>query len=371
MSKKIAFVADIHRGVPGRGPDINYSCRVVREYCKAANIDVVVVLGDLFHNRESLAIDVLQDAVDFHEEAAQKYDQKWITFPGNHDMFLRHSWQINSIAPMRKYLTYIDDVKLLTLNDRRFWVLPFITFEKSFMRVLRKIEEKYEEGDTLLTHIGVRGATLNTCFLLKDWSVVTFETSKFKRIYTGHFHSKQQLGDGLEEPTVWYPGSLIPFKFDEGDIAHGFYVYDTDTQTHKFVNIWKAGEKLLPGEKPPPQFCTLLDDLLESKTEAEVKNNIIRVALQRPHTQEEKRRIKDRLLELGAARVGWWDMTQTLDRKPETIMTVDQPNRNLFKAWLDVDKKGVQGLDPAILDKTHDDVVHEGDELYAVEESEV
>jgi DNA repair exonuclease SbcCD nuclease subunit len=369
MSKKVIFTADIHRGVPGRDGDINYACRVVREYAKAANIDVIVVLGDLFHNRENLAINVLQQAVDFHEEAAQKYDQKWVTFPGNHDMFLRHSWRINSVAPMRKYLTYIDDVKLLTLEDKRFWILPFITFEKSYMKVLRRLEDQYEEGDVLLTHIGVRGASLNTCFLLKDWSIVNFEYSKFRKIYTGHFHSRQQLGDGVEQPAVFYPGSLIPFKFDEGDIAHGFYVYDLDTGTHKFVNLWKAGEKFFPGEKAPPQFHTFLDENLNDKTAAECKGNIIRVALQRQYTQEEKRKAKDWLMELGAASVRWWDMTQRLDKKPGEVTA--QPHRNLFKAWLDVDKKGVQGLDPAILDKAHDDVVHEGDELYAVEESEV
>lgn len=367
----VIFTADIHRGVPGRNQDISYACRVVREYAKMANIDTVIVLGDMFHNRENLAIDVLQEAVDFHEEAAQKYDQKWITFPGNHDMFLRHSWRINSLAPMRKYLTYIEDVKLLTLDDRRFWILPFITFEKSYMRVLRRLEDRYEEGDTLLTHIGVRGATLNTCFLLKDWSVVTFEQSKFKRIYTGHFHSKQQLGDGVEEPTVWYPGSLIPFKFDEGDVAHGFYVYNTETQTHKFVNIWKAGEKFFPDEKAPPQFCTFLDNLLESKTTAEVKGNIVRVAMQREYTTDEKKKIKDHLTDLGAVSVRWWNMTQTLDKRPQEISVSVEPNRNLFKAWLDIDKKGVQELDQAVLHKAHDDVVHEGDELYAVEEAEV
>lgn len=372
MSKKIIFTADIHRGVPGRDQDIDYSCRVVREYAKAANIDLIIVLGDLFHNRENLAINVLQQAVDFHEEAAQKYDQNWLTFPGNHDMFLRHSWQINSIAPMRKYLTYIDDVKLLTIEDKRFWVLPFITFEKSYMRVLRQVEKQYEEGDVLLTHIGVRGATLNTCFLLKDWSVVTFDYSKFKKIYTGHFHSKQQLGvgDGVQ-PTVWYPGSLIPFKFDEGDIAHGFYVYDLDTGTHKFVNIWKAGEKLLPGETPPPQFCTFLDELIDGKTVDDVKGNIIRVAMQREYTQEEKRKVKERLVEMGAASVRWWNMAQKLERESSGHVTSVQPNRDLFKAWLDIDKKGSQGLDMGVLNKVHIDVVYEGDELYAIEESEV
>lgn len=363
----VIITADIHRGVPGRNQDINWSCRVVREYARVANIDIVLVLGDMFHNRETLAIDVLQDAADFHEEAAVKYDQKWITFPGNHDMFLRHSWQVNSIAPMRKYLTYIDGVKILTIDDKRFWILPFISLEKSFMRVLRRVEERHEEGDVLLTHIGVRGATLNSCFLFKDWSVVNFEFSKFKRVYTGHFHSKQQVdGAGSE---VFYPGSLIPFKHDEGDVPHGFYVYNTDTGQHKFINIWKAGAKLLPGEKAPPQFYTFLDELLPNKTEAEVRNNIIRVALQKKYTNEEKRRVKDQLMEMGAVRVGWWDMTQKLEKHPQQrVETSALPTRNLFHAWTDLDTKGVAGLDKQILNQVHDDVVHEGDELYAAEE---
>lgn len=366
---KIALVADIHRDVPGRGDDIDYACRVVMEYCKVANIDVVVVLGDLFHNRETLDIDTLQRAADFHEEAA-KNDQKWIVFPGNHDMFLRHSWMINSVAPMRKYLTYINDVKLLQIADQRFWVLPFVALERSFMRTLRRVEERHEEGDILLTHIGVRGATLNTCFLLKDWSVVTFEHSKFKRIYTGHFHSKQQLGENPDEPRVWYPGSLIPFKFDEGDVAHGFYVYDTDTRDHKFVNIWKAGAKLLPGRTPPPQFCTLLDEMLDKKTEADIKGNICRVAMNRDYTENERRDIKSRLLDLGALSVRWWNMAGKLEKPPESRLTTVEPSRNLFKSWLDIDKKGAAGLDLAILDRAHTDVVHEGDELYSVEGTE-
>lgn len=370
---KIALVADIHHGVPGRLHDTIWSCRVVREYCKAAGIDVVIVLGDLYHNRESLAIDVLQAVVQFHQETAEKYDQKWITFPGNHDMFLRHSWHINSLVPMSKYLTVINDVKLLEIADKRFWVLPFIQHERSFMKVLRRIEERHEEGDVLLTHIGVRGATLNTCFLIKDWSHVTFEKSKFKQIYTGHFHSKQQLGEG-DEPTVWYPGSPIPFKFDEGDIGHGFYVYDTDTSTHKFVNIWKAGAKLLPlapGETAPPQYCTLLDELLDTKTPEDVRGNIVRVALQRDYSDNEKSKIRDTLTQMGAATVRFWNMAQKMEKRQEQLVAAEQPAKHLFRAFVDADKKGLVGLDvDGILMKAHEDVTQEGDDLYSREETD-
>ncbi len=213
---KIAITADIHFGVQGRTTDILWACKVLREYCKIFNISTVIILGDLYHNRSSIDIDIMCVTANFFEECAEKYDQKWIVFPGNHDMYLRHSWEVTSLVPLRKHLTVIEDVKLLTLDDKRFWILPFIQHERSYMKVLKAIEQQYEKGDILLTHIGVRGAILNTCFLLKDWSHVEFEHSKFERVYTGHFHSSQNVNE-----KVWYPGSLIPFKFDEGDVPHG------------------------------------------------------------------------------------------------------------------------------------------------------
>jgi DNA repair exonuclease SbcCD nuclease subunit len=362
----IAFIADIHLGVSGRLTDSLWGLRVVREYCKKAKIDVVVILGDLFHNRESLGIDVLFATTEFFEETERVYNQRWIALLGNHDMFLRHSWEINSLAPLRKHLTIIDDIKLLKIDDRRFFVLPFIQHERAYMKVLKKLEEQYEWGDVLLTHIGVRGSTLNSCFLLKDWSVVQFDYSRFKQVYTGHFHLRQTVNE-----RVFYPGSLIPFKFDEGDEAHGFYVYDLVEQTHKFINIWKAGAIFFPNEIPPPQFHTFLDENLHEKTELEVKHNNIRVMLQKEYTKEEKRAMKDRLCELGAKKVSTLNSFMKIEKTYREVLETRPAQANLFRTWIESDKKGTKDLDLDLLHKLHEDIVHEGDELYTAEEVEL
>jgi DNA repair exonuclease SbcCD nuclease subunit len=358
---RVIFTADIHFGVTGRLQDILFACRVMREYAKKAKIDTVVVLGDLFHDRQSLGIDVLNAACKFFEETKEQYGQQWIVFPGNHDLFLKHSWEITSLVPMRRHLTVIDDVKTLMLDDQRFIVLPFITYEKSYMKVLRRIAERCEPTDKLLTHIGVNGSTLNTCFLLKDWSIVSFEDMPFERVYTGHFHSKQRVGN------VYYPGSPIPFKFDEGDVAHGFYVYDTEENDHKFINIWKAAAKLIPDEVAPPQFCTILDEQLEGLEQSDVSNNMIRVALQKEYTDHEKNEIKGRLHEMGARRVRWMDLNKSDIEKNEQI-TANFETKDLFRAWTQKDEKGVKDLDVGLLNKLHDEVAQEGDEIYALEE---
>ena len=363
----VGITADIHFGVPGRTEDILWACRVMREYCADNDIDTMFILGDLYHNRQAIEIDVNSQVAKFFEETKEGYNQQWIVFPGNHDMFLRHSWAVNSLTPLRKHLTVIEDIKLLDVDGQRFWILPFITYEKAYMRVVNSIikhKEFRENEDILLTHIGVRSATLNTCFLLKDWSSVTFEYATFKRVYTGHFHSKQQVGEN-----VWYPGSPIPFKFDEGDVAHGFYVYDTKAGGHKFVNIWKAGTKYFPDTPQPPQFMTILD---ESISNADVAGAMVRVALQRDFTNDEKSVMKQELINKGAKNVRWMEIKQ---KKDEAERITEEPtpalHHNLFMAWTDRDSKNIKDLDRSMLNRCNDEVMHEGDELYVVESSEL
>jgi DNA repair exonuclease SbcCD nuclease subunit len=361
---QVAITADIHFGVPGRLSDLLWSVKVIREYCHRAGVDVVFICGDLFHDRQSIAIDVLAHVIDFFEETRQEYNQNWIVFPGNHDMFLRHSWNINSLSILRNYLTVIDDIKAVKVDDRRFIILPFITYELAYLKVLSKIHRKiYEDGDVLLTHIGVSQATLNTCFMLKHWSLINFYNSRFHRIYTGHFHSKQEINEH-----VYYPGSPIPFKFDEGDVPHGFYVYDTTADTHRFINIWKAGAKFFPEEKPPPQFYTIPEENIKDLIPNDVHNGIVRVAIQSDRTREEKRIIKESLLQLGAQSVRILDLTQKVESKPNIASA---PSKDLFKTWVEQDDKGVKDLNLTLLHKLNNEIINEGDERYSVEESDI
>jgi DNA repair exonuclease SbcCD nuclease subunit len=355
---KIVLLADVHMGAGGRQGDILWALRTTREYCKNNNITEIIILGDLFHDRQSISIEVLCDAYDFFK-SCKDLGQQWIVFPGNHDMFLKYSWNVNSLRPFSDVLTIIDAVKILEIDDQRFWIVPFIYSESAYMRVLNKIEEQYEPGDVLLTHIGVKSASLNICFLLQDWSVVDFEDSKFDRVYTGHFHIRQQVGGN-----VWYPGSLIPFKFDEGDTEHGFYVYDIKERDHQFVNIWKTGRKLLPKETTPPQYCTFHDSLLDEKKADEVENNYIRVATTREYSPNEKDEIRSTLMSMGARRVTFMDLV-----KHDEVVCEDEVSEvvdmgSIFRDYVESDGKHTKDLRLNLLLKLDREIREEGDEIY-------
>lgn len=354
---KIILTADVHAGVPGRLQDILWSCRVIDEWCYRNDIDTAFVLGDLLTDRKSLELDVACGIYDFLTNS-KKRGLNWYTFPGNHDMFLKHSWEINSLRPLSGVLNVIEQVKLLELDSRRFWVLPFIHFEHSYMRVLERIEKQYKPGDTMLTHIGVRGSTLNSCFLLQDWSVVDFTQSPFQRVYTGHFHVNQQVGSN-----VWYPGSPIPFKFDEGDVPHGFYELDLETMEHKFINIWEAGAEFFPNEPMPSQFHTVLNEQIDNLNQDDVSGQMVRIMQFEDMASDKQLEIKKHLLSLGAKGVTWvrkHEKTQTAVI-PSKIVNADPAD--MFMRWYEADSNA-KNLDRGLLVRLDAEIRHEGDERY-------
>jgi DNA repair exonuclease SbcCD nuclease subunit len=354
---KIALIADVHLGYSGRNKDIFWALDVVRNYCRDNSIDTIIVLGDLFHDRQHLSIEVLCGAYDFFKAVKYDYKQQWIAFPGNHDMFLKHSWDINSIRPLGELLTIIDDVKLLMIDDKKYWILPFIYSESAYIRILERIEKQAKKEDILLTHIGVNNAIQNVCFLLQRWSMITFIQSKFDRVYAGHFHLCQQVSN------LWYPGSLIPFKLDEGDHEHGFFVYDQDANDHIFVNVFEEGKK--HSDYIPPQFYTFSIDLLDNKTKNDISGNIIRVSTTKDYTPNEYQEIRTHLMSLGAKKVTFMNLSD--EDAPRSQLSEIEPIKieDLFTKWYDQDERNTKDLKRNLAIRLNREIVEEGDELYA------
>jgi DNA repair exonuclease SbcCD nuclease subunit len=340
---KILLTADIHFGLPQKLTDILWSVNTIKEYALVNNIETIVVLGDLFHDRVNINIEVLNAVYGFFE-STKAVGQRWIAFPGNHDMPLRNSWDINALKPLTKSLTIIDSIKILKLHGHRFFVVPFIHYESVYMKVIEQLEQKWQKGDILLTHVGVHNATLNECFLIKNWSVVNFENSLFEHVFTGHFHCHQVVG---ERKNVWYPGSPIPFRFDEGMVPHGFIELDLETKEVKFIKIFELN--LVDGLRPP-DYITITDDMVEDGDE--FHGDFVRVQLNRDYSKDELIRIQTSLLERGAANV---KLNKTKEEKlnletsvPKSGVSLQNPT-DLFEKWLEHDKP--KNLDSSLLRK--------------------
>jgi DNA repair exonuclease SbcCD nuclease subunit len=343
---KVLITADIHFGIPKRLNDILWALKTMREFVSINQIDAVVILGDLFHDRVNLNIEVLTAVYNFFEET-RALGQEWLCFPGNHDMFLRNEWSVNSLRSLSKVLTIIEDIKLIKLVDTRFWILPFMNYESVYMTAVQKIEEQHEDGDVLLTHVGVHNAVLNECFLVRNWSVVNFDDSKFDRVFAGHFHCHQNVMGQSGRANVWYPGSPIPFTYAEGTTEHGFIVYDTETRDVEFFDAWAMGYV----DGPPPKFLTVDDVVVhgwsDEERQAAIAGNNVRVVLTRDYSRDELHRLRLTLKESSAAEVKWQQRDKTDEKagesKAQTETSIAKSDE-LFKRWIDHDKpKGLSG----------------------------
>jgi hypothetical protein len=222
------------------------------------------------------------------------------------------------------------------------------------------VEKKARATDVLLTHIGVCGASLNLCFLIRNWSVVEFSKSKFKRIYAGHFHCKQQVGEN-----VWYPGSPVAFRFDEGLIPHGFLVYDTEKNDAEFVDIFDLKYDV-PFPRPP-LYYTVLDEDLDKKPPEFFANNMLRVVLNKDYTRDEVIKLEKKLRERGAVGISWLKPKEKdveIETAQKSEVDMKAPGQ-LLELW--VNKDGAEGLNRPLLQKLNSQIIAEAEERISVE----
>lgn len=345
---KIVLTGDIHLGYPNRLDDIISALSGIRSYMQENDIVYCVILGDLFHTRQSIATDVMHKAFVFFEETKTKYNQTWMVFPGNHDMFLKNSWKIHSLKTLSAVLSVYDKPCTVSIEDVRFHILPYIHDEALYMQAATKIGEVADPTDVLLTHVGVCGATLNECFLHKNWSVVNFNDFPLN-VYAGHFHCKQQVGK------LWYPGSPLPFTFAEGLVEHGFFVFDVESRSHEFVKIFDvvSGSKL-------PDYSTILDKDVAALKDEEVAGNKIRITLTHDYTMDERVALKEKLMSMGAIDVSWMKLKEAeVDVEAITSNEVGLGNPDvLLKTWFELDKPEHLKLD--MLLKLNKEIVADG-----------
>lgn len=349
---KVIITADIHLGIANRTNDIMWALNNIQRYAIENNIDTVLVLGDLFHDRFSLDIEVLSVAHKFFKKC-RELGQQWIVFPGNHDMYLKYSWDINSLECLDGLITLIDSVKLLRINGYRYWVVPFIFHENAYLKVINHISEYCEEGDQLLTHIGINSAVLNVCFQLEHWKMINLESTPFSKIWTGHFHVHQDVGK------VTYPGGPIPFKFDEGNVDHGFIVYEHGSETYEFVNLFEYGH-----EPRPPMFLTVAEQDINNLTQDEVSNNNIRIAFTDNCTESEKDSALKLLSDRGARSVRPIMPKPNLELKKANEFNINS-GYDLFANWLDLESDNIGNLNRNLLLSLNQEIVLESDDIYS------
>lgn len=348
---RIIKIADMHLGLPGKTQDILWAARKTLKLAKTIGCEIIMGYGDLFDNRDAVPLEALYAAHEIFLES-KELGINWIWFPGNHDMHMKHEWaNKHSLLAVNKNVEVIDKVTTINLGGVDFNIIPYIHDHAAYNQVLEEVSKNASEDSVLSTHVGTNKAKLNSCFLSKNWSDTNLDETKFRRVYTGHYHIHQQVGDN-----TWYIGSPVPLRTEEGGVPHGVIIYDTDKKTHSFINFMAIKDANRPAD-----YLTFINPNLDEIEKLEnIAGNHIRIMLEAGAIIDgEKHIIRQKLLDhAGAKSVKFGH----LKAQPQiSVATVDNVNttdiRSVFPNFLERRKIDLKQYDREKLERFNIEIV--------------
>lgn len=231
--------------------------------------DCIFHLGDIFHSRKGQTQEMLSVFDDILDEL-HKENINLILIPGNHDKQNYGSWE-SFLKSYRHHpaLELIQEYDVYSDDDVNIHMLPFFE-DEVYIDYLNKLKEnnKFNDKNVLLTHIGFSGAVMNNGIPV-DSAITPNHVRDFGLVISGHYHDQQVLAEGH----IKYMGAAMQHDFGENENKGLTILYD-DLSTELFSLDF-------------PKFKTFeidakeitLKDIADLKKEKEESKDNIRIIL--------------------------------------------------------------------------------------------
>jgi len=233
---KILLCTDTHFSVHKSSEDFLQSqLRFFREefipYAKKHNIDTIVHAGDLFDNRNSINVRVLNEVYKLFSEDFKDFNVYILV--GNHDSYFKNTIETHSLKTLKDLpnITVVDDIQLHTIGNREILMVPWINDQDEFKR---KVANQNATEKICIGHLEIVGFFLNKgkkCDVGLDPE--TF-LNNFSLTFSGHFHKRSKIERG--DKVVQYFGNCYHLTRHDVGEDRGFCELDLDTLDYKFIN---------------------------------------------------------------------------------------------------------------------------------------
>lgn len=269
---QIAVFGDLHLGIKQDSTAwhevaLQWGDRFIQEL-QNRNIDTVVFLGDFFHNRSTVSVNTLYVASQFLEKF-YKANIKMHMIIGNHDLYYQNNPTVSGVALFRRYpnITIYDKPTMVQMGSKKCWFVGW------------GYDQMQYEGDVLFTHAQINvfryNAKQGEC---NDGLNSSQLINRFKLVYTGHFHLRQNKKWANGE--VRYPGNPFQMDYSDENSEKGFEIYDTETGNIEFV----------PDYETPTFFRVKLSDLIKmdfSLIKKAIKNSYFKLIVDKNITLQD------------------------------------------------------------------------------------
>jgi len=227
----------------------------------AKNIKDIVILGDVYHYRDEIAVNTIH--------IVNQILKEWENFNivilvGNHDSFYKDRTDINSLSILNgwKNIRIISNIENHNLYGKKCTFLPWGADISNI-----------ETSDIIFGHLEIESFKMNLHKLCDHGLKTKDLLDKGTLIMTGHFHLRDERK--YNDKTIVYVGN--PFEMDFGDIesSKGYYILDIPNLKYDFH------ENALSPKHKKISISNLVDQKA-SKSEnlkAQIENNIIKLII--------------------------------------------------------------------------------------------
>ena len=225
INSEVGIFSDPHYGVHRNSETwhkiaLNHA-KWAAEQFKARSIKDIIIPGDIFHDRNDIAVNTLHNVTDIFDCLR---DFNIIITVGNHDAFYKDKSDINSVSILRGWsnITVVDKLVVLETHGRKIALCPWG----------QNIEE-VPACDLIVGHFEINSFKMNSFKVCTNGLKASDLTSRAKLTITGHFHHREERK--YNEGTILYVG--YPYQQDWGDYGttKGLYTLDLDTLKYEFV----------------------------------------------------------------------------------------------------------------------------------------
>ena len=209
----------------GNSEDTNilheHSVRLARKY----HVDFIVVLGDVFHQHETVNIGPMDRVVSWFADLAEVAPTYVLV--GNHDrrnnrVFLTTEHSMRGISGAN--ITIIHDTLRVERDGKNYVFVPYVPPGR-FMEALNRVP--WEDSTIIFAHQEFKGGEYNGIISAEgdEWD------STAPYIVTGHLHNYHKVGSN-----ILYTGT--PFQENFGELPNkALVLFDTETMKFKRLKI--------------------------------------------------------------------------------------------------------------------------------------
>ena len=217
-------------------------------------VEYIFFLGDLFHDRSKIDIKTYMHTFEcfMKHMDGDASDRQMFLLVGNHDMYHKDRWDINSVKPLSAIprVSIIQNPTTMTFGGRKIQWLPHAE------NPIQELEDlkKSGPGDILFAHMAVDKALTNTFYGVRSDVIVEYDSEMvpvdakvfedWGMTMLGHYHGWQKLSEKAE-----YVGSPLQLSYGEAFQQKHCILLDLETMEKEYIKNTFSPQHLIITEQ--------------------------------------------------------------------------------------------------------------------------